>query len=148
MLRGDLPVTVLTTPCRYPFERPVQAVARRLTFDNPVLLLGASPVVREAQEVERFRRATRLVLSLTRAVVAWAQETYESSLGGVNRQSVLREPLRQRLEDAPSVLPRSERQDEVVGVPEKECFSFKNRLHHRLEPGVEHFVEVDIRQQG
>src|SRR5215510_11834249 len=58
VLVGDRRMPVLLAPLRYPAQRAAEAAGRRLLHHHPVALPGATPVVREAQQVEAPRPAS------------------------------------------------------------------------------------------
>jgi len=65
----------------------------------------------------------------------------------VQAQAVLRESLRQHLLDPPRVVLVLEADDEVICVADEERLAAHARQDIPHPPPVEHFMQVDVRQQ-
>ncbi len=53
IMLGDRSVSIRATPLGYRPDGPGETARRRLPLDHPIALPGTTPVVREAQQVER-----------------------------------------------------------------------------------------------
>src|SRR5437016_1482760 len=98
----------------------------------------------ETQEVERPRlRSSWCVLWPQRA--GRSQERHQTRLVRMNRQTVLGKPFRQHLQHPASVVLTSKTHDQIIRIPNEESTAPQTRLHHLLEPLVQHVVQVDVR---
>src|SRR6266478_5757978 len=65
----------------------------------------------------------------------------------MDRQTVLAEPLRQYTQHAASVRFTGKTHDKVVRITYQEGATLETRLHHFLEPHVQHIVQVNVGQE-
>lgn len=126
-------VAMLSTPLSDRLERSGQSAAGGFRFHRPQLRRRLAPVPREPQEIERLQG---------RAAWAGAGKPHQPRLGAVHRQTVFREPGRQRFEQLLGVPFVCAGDDEVVRVTNQDRLPAKSGLHRRLEPVVQHVVQV------
>ena len=141
VLLGQAPVSMYPTPLAHRSQRPAEPVLRRLALDHPAPLPGASPIVGEPQHHEAALALRTAPLRLRRSA-----KLYHPRLLGVQPQPVLLQPLRQHPKHPSHVVLVLEHQHRVVGVADLKRPPPKPRLHFVLEPLIQHFVQVDVRQ--
>src|SRR4029077_16415854 len=83
----------------------------------------------------------------TAAALPWREEADEPCLLRVQREAVLPESLRKYFQHAPRVELAAEADEKVVGVAHEKGGSLQPRSDVALKPGVEHFVQVHVREQ-
>src|ERR1022692_5282764 len=107
------------TPLGDLLDRPAESTRRRLAHDHRVPLPRRSPVMGEAQKVERPRPVVRFLRTPLRTT--WACERHQPRLVGMDGQSILTETLRQHLQDPTGILRIGEAHDEVVRIADQEA---------------------------
>src|SRR4249920_2119024 len=102
-----------------------------------------STPVRQTQEVERGG----LGLRPFRLIVGTAAKLHQAGLLRMQRQTVLRKPLRQNFEYSLRILFVLEAQQPIIGIADLERFASQARLDLCLEPHIQHVVKIDVGQQ-
>src|SRR6202521_5888351 len=139
----DRVVPVLVAPLRHRLRTPPKPLTHGPNVNRELPASTARTDVREAEEVEG-RRLPRVRLSRQRR----APKRHEPRLLGMQRQPILREPLRKDSQDPFRILAILKAENEVVGVPNFGGLAAQARFYLVPEPLVEHVVQVNIRQQG
>src|SRR4051812_25874676 len=75
-------------------------------------------------------------------------EVDEARLVGVEGKSIPCETLAQDRQHAFGVDDVVERHQRIVGIPDKGALPSETRLHHSLEPFIQHMVQKDVREAG
>ncbi len=101
----------------------------------------------ETQQIERSWRF-RLGLALAGRPRWRTLELYQPSLFRMDRQTVLAESLRQHVPHTPRIVLSGKPDDEVVGVTDHKRTALEARLHHLLDPFIQHIVQVDVGEPG
>ncbi len=144
MLVADWFVSVLPTPIAHRGHRAGKAAFGRDLPDHALAVPRPPPDVGKAEKVEvgpiRFRMSRALCH-------VWA-EIDEARLVRMEREPKPRKTLAQCRQDALGVDEIVERHDRIVSEPDKEALSSKARLHHGLEPFVQHVVQENVRESG
>ncbi len=143
VLLADIIVAVLPTPVRDPLDCPSEAVLRGPLLDDPLPGERLTPVVREAQQIERPRT---LVRTIGRGRFG-ATEVDQSRLGRVQLQAVLAETLRQHIHHPERILLVREQEHRVVRIADQRGPVGQPRLDLAVKPRIEHIVQEDVRQQ-
>src|SRR5688572_8673830 len=100
--------------------------------------------MREAEQIKRFR--SRLLEIVISTKLRRPTERNDAGLLWVKAQPVLLESLRQYGQHPVSVFLALEDDDEIIRVSDQGRTSSEARLDLILEPLVEDFVQVDVRQ--
>jgi hypothetical protein len=104
---------------------------------------GASPIVREAEQIE----AAPALRAPRSTPPGWTTKVHQAGLLGVQDQTEARQALGQDLKHPPCVLFPLEDQGRIIGEAHHEGAPAQARLDGVLEPTVQDFVQVEIRQQ-
>ena len=139
----DLLVTVPTTPRGDLPDRPALPVRGRLSFHHPATLPGKSPVMGKTQKVERVG----LVPMLPATAFRPRTEADQSRLVRVNRQTMLREPLREQFQNPAGVRLAGEAQNKIIRKADQEHTASQLRLHLLLDPFIQHIVQINVCEQ-
>src|SRR5690606_26918976 len=143
--KGSMPMHA--TPLRNVAQRSAVAVAGCSHPHHPLASEALAPVEGEAEEIEGCRPFGSRTISMRSLPVAIRPlERHESRLVRMQRQPVLLESLRKHFEHAPRVLLEFKQHDGIVGVSYQMGPCPHSWTNLCLEPHVEHFVHVDIRQ--
>jgi hypothetical protein len=147
MLPGHFPVAVLAAPPVEPAERAAQAFHGGLALHDPVAPPGASPVMREPEEVKRPRpRRGRAPAALRRV---WrAGKTNHLRLARMQGETEFGEPLWEDCHEALCITFHRAEDHNIIRKAVQGCFPGEPWFDHLLEPGIEDGVEKDIRQEG
>src|SRR5437773_1177199 len=136
-------VQMFSTPCGDGEQPAPQALLHRAHMHCEFASPASSSPVREAQEVERGG----LGLRPFRLIVGTAAKLHQASLLRMERQAVLRKPLRQNLEYSLRILFELEAQQPIIGIADRERLPSQAWLHLVLEPHIEHMMKVEVGQQ-
>src|SRR5437867_9878437 len=143
-LLRDRIVSVALTPRRRPFEAPAQSLPHGPNMDREVPPPAPPTDMGKPEKVKGPRLRPRPRFPLRQRV---APKLQQPCLLGVERQPILLESLPQHCQHFLGILPILKTENEVVGVPDFTRLPAQPRLHHVLEPLVEHVVQVDVGQQ-
>src|ERR1700679_2447722 len=97
----------------------------------------------EAKEVER--RSTRC--RVAHPIRAFEAEVDEACLVGMQRKAVSRKTLAQNSQNPFGAEEVLERHHKIVGISDKGTSPLEPWPHLRLEPFIQHIVQVDVRKQ-
>lgn len=143
MLLRDRKVSMSSAPFREITKRSMQPGRSRLWLHQPVPpVQGTAPGEREAEEVERSSpRPSLSGASCTRRV-----ERKQAGLLRMKTETEPLEPFRERREDPAGIRLRSEPEDRIVRIANEDRISGQPRKNLLVEPEIEHFMEIDVRQ--
>src|SRR4051794_402017 len=141
-LLPDRQVPVLAAPAHHRLHGSVEPILGRPTLHRPAAPERPTPVVGETQEVERAGA------TLWRGAQAGPLEAYQPGLLRMEGQAVLRESLREYVQDPSRVALRPEDQDRVVGITDQGRPPLQAGFDRPLEPCVQDLVEVGVGQEG
>src|ERR1700694_174265 len=116
---------MLSTPRGDGDEPAPQAFLHRAHLHREFACPASSSPVREAQEVE----SGGLHLRPFRLIVGTAAKFHQAGLLRMERQTVLRKPLRQNFEYPLRILFELEAQQTIVGIADLERLASQARLH-------------------
>ena len=138
MLLPERTVQVLPAPFSHGGQRTRAPILRRCLAIDVLALPRLSPHVGEAEEVERGPERRRVPpsraskpKSTKRVLVGWSVSPYR--LSRFPSTSSIRFPDRW-----------SSKTITVIGVADQLAPPFQPRSHHRLEPSIQHVVQIDV----
>src|SRR5208282_2095033 len=144
MLVTDGLVPVFPTPVAHRGHCTGKAALGRDLPDHVLAVPRPSPDMGKAEEVEGGPIRLRMTCTLRHL---WA-EIDEACLVGMEREPKSSKTLAQDRQDALGVDDIVERNDRIVGEPDKGAFPFEAQRHLGLEPFVQHIVQKDVREAG
>jgi len=139
---------VSAAPLSDAFESAPEAVRGGLLLHHPKSLAGRGPIVGEAQQVEGVGPGACIAVVVGRCRVppVRSSEINQPGLLGVKRQAILRQPLRQHVENSPRVALLLEDDDHVISITNKGRMAGKSGHDLPHEPLIKHLMQVDVRQ--
>src|SRR5262245_49265180 len=129
-------VSLASAPAFYGPYGPPEARLACLHSRHPPPSPTPSPVVREAEEIEGVRS-----VPVRRR---WASERDQACLLWVESKTIAFEALAQHGHHPSRILLLFERDDQVIGEADESRLPVQPRLHLRLEPHIEHVMQIDV----
>src|SRR3984893_18151445 len=124
-----------------------KAVCRGLLLHHPISFAGHGPVMSEAQQVEGVGPGARIAaVGRHRNPPVRSPEINQPGLLRVKRQAVLRQPLRQHVEDSSLVQFVLEDDNNIICITNENRAAGKSLHDLPCKPFIKHLMQVDVRQ--
>ena|ERR1700751_2247568 len=140
MLLADCDMQVVPAPVAHRCQRTGKPALCRGLPNYILTLLGPTPYMSEAKEVERGPTRCRVA----RSVGSLEAEVDEASLVGMQSKSVSRKTFAQHIQNSFRAEKVFERHDEIVSIPDKDTSPLEPWPHHRFEPFIQHMMQVNV----